>query len=467
MTNLEELTRKGESQNLEFKKSTALLLKAGETLCGFLNAAGGRVLIGISSEGKLVGQTVSDATFREISEMIRKFEPPASIEIDTVALKKDKQVIILTAIFKKFDAPYVFCGRPYQRIGPTTSLMPQQVYQRMLLERDHNKYRWETELAEGYSLEDLDGDEILRTVRKGVEAGRIPDYQGDDIPSILDRLGLRKGLHLLNAAVVLFGKKFLPNFTQCQLRLARFKGVDKSEFIDQNQIFGNAFKLLDEAMMFLRRHLPIAGKILPGVLERSDEPLFPLVALREALVNALCHRIYASPGGAISIAIFDDRLEIWNDGNLPFGLTLADLKIDHTSHQRNPLIASVFYNRGLIERWGRGTQKILSLCVKAGHPEPDFFEQSNSFAIRFMPTGYIAPHCISHNLTDRQRQILQTLSFSYGRGITFSDVKSKIANRPADRTLRDDFQHLKRLGLVSSMGRGRGAKWVLVQNKAE
>jgi ATP-dependent DNA helicase RecG len=138
------------------------------------------------------------------------------------------------------------------------------------------------------------------------------------------------------------------------------------------------------------------------------------------------------------------------------------LKIDHTSHQRNPLIATIFYNRGLTERWGRGTQKILNLCVKAGHPEPDFFEQSNSFAVRFLPSGYIAPHRISHDLTDRQREILQTLSASRGQGITLADIKLKLSAPPADRTLRDDFRHLKRLGLVDLRGKGRGSKWILV-----
>lgn len=291
-----------------------------------------------------------------------------------------------------------------------------------------------------------------------------PEYQTDGLPLILDRLGLSKGGHFINAAVVLFGKKFLPDFTQCQLRLARFKGIDKSEFIDQKQITGNAFHLLEEAMLFLRRHLPIAGKILPGILERQDEPLFPQTALREALVNAFCHRSYTHPGGAVSVAIFDDRLEIWNDGTLPFGLKPEDLKKDHTSHQRNPIIATVFYNRGLIERWGRGTQKIVSLCVKAGHPEPEFFEQSNSFVVRFLPSDYVAPHRISHDLTDRQRQLLQHLSVDEDRGFTFAEIKLKLSNPPADRTLRDDFQHLKRLGLIDVSGHGRGAKWHLMEN---
>lgn len=461
--NLEEMIRQGECDILEFKKSTSLLHGAAETLCGFLNGKGGKVLIGVTADKKIVGQHVSDNTLQEIAGIIAKFEPPAVIDLECIAISNSKEVVVLSALPRKSDVPYAWEGRAYQRIGSTTSRMPQQTYQKLLLERDHNNHRWETGIAVGYSLSDLDSEEILRTIRLGAETRRLPEYQGDSIVSILDRLGLRRNENLLNAAVVLFGRRFMPDFLQCQLRLARFKGLDKSEFLDQNQLIGNAFYLLEEAMLFLRRHLPVAGKILSNALERKDEPLFPLEALREALVNAICHRVYTHPGGAVSIAIFDDRLEIWNDGKLPFGLTPEDLKKDHISLQRNPLIATIFYNRGLIEKWGRGTQKIVKLCVEAGHPEPEFFEQANSFGVRFLPSSYIAPHRISHDLTERQRMILQALSGSSIIGLTFSDIRSKFSNPPADRTLRDDFQHLKKLGLIDVSGFGRGAKWSLIK----
>jgi ATP-dependent DNA helicase RecG len=470
IVHLEEMVQRGESETLEFKKSTALLSSVGETLCGFLNGKGGKVVIGITADKKIVGQSVSDNTFRELAELLKKFEPSPAISLDRIELEPNKEVIVLTASPRACDVPYVYCGRPYQRIESTVSQMTQHTYQKLLLERSHHNQRWENEIASDYTVNDLDVEEIWRTMRKGAESRRLPEYQGEDIPSILDKLGLRSKGQLLNAAIVLFGKRFLPEFTQCQLRLARFKGVDKTEFIDQSQLIGNAFYLLEEAMIFLRKHLPLAGKILPGVLERVDEPLFPLEALREALVNAFCHRTYTSPGGAVSIAIFDDHLEIWNDGTLPFGLTTADLKKDHTSHQRNPLIATMFYHRGLIEKWGRGTQKIVSLCVKAGHPEPEFSEQTGSFVVRFLPNSYIAPYRISHDLTDRQRHILVSLAVSLGKGITFTEVKVKLPTQPADRTLRDDFQHLKKLGLIDVRGYGRGAKWYLVDpngNKAE
>ncbi len=239
--------------------------------------------------------------------------------------------------------------------------------------------------------------------------------------------------------------------------MARFRGVIKDEFIDQRQVHGNAFALLDEAMLFLRRHLPVAGRFEPGVLTRLDEPLFPTLALREAVVNAICHRDYSIAGGAISIAIFDNRLEIASAGMLPFGLTVDMLKKDHRSQPRNPLLAEVFFRRGLIERWGRGTQKIVTLCVEAGHPEPEFEERAGEMIVRFIPSAYIPPHRISHDLTDRQRRILHVLSDGARRSIT--QIRIALDLKVPTSTLRDDLNLLKQLHLLRSGGHGRGSFW--------
>lgn len=222
---------------------------------------------------------------------------------------------------------------------------------------------------------------------------------------------------------------------------------------------GHAFRLLEEGMAFLLKHLPIAGRFERGRIERIDEPLFPVAALREAMVNALCHRDYSITGGCVSAAIFDDRLEIWSDGTLPFGLKPEDLKRNHRSLPRNPFIVNAFYLRGLVEEWGRGTQMIVDLCVRAGHPEPEFVAEGNAFGVRFLPSGYIAPHRVAHDLTERQREILQILSRH--REAPLRWIREGLAHPAADRTIQEDLAHLRRLGLVDASGRGRGARYWL------
>lgn len=453
---VQRLAAQGESETLELKKSTAQLDRAGETLCGFLNGRGGTVLIGATSDGKLIGQDISDKTLQDLAAMLRQIEPPVTVGVDRVGVTGSKrELLVLRVQPPASGAPFAFAGRPYERVGNTTSRMPQQRYQALLLDQAHVQHRWENALGTGVELADLDAEEILRTVRLGIAAGRLPEASGKDLTDILDRLGVRVDGRLTNAAAVLFGTRFLPYYPQCSLRLARFKGTDKTSFLDNRQVLGHGFKLLDEALLFLQRHLPVAGEIPADRLERVDTPLFPIAALREALVNALCHRDYGIAGGAISVAVFDDRLEIWSDGTLPFGLCPADLKREHPSRPRNPLIAGVFYRRGLVEQWGRGTQKIVELCVEAGHPEPDFIEQAGSFVVRFVPRAYVAPHRVSHDLTDRQREILHVLAPL--AEVPLREVWARLASRPSARTLQEDLAHLRRLGLVESGGRGRGA----------
>ena len=105
--------------------------------------------------------------------------------------------------------------------------------------------------------------------------------------------------------------------------------------------------------------------------------------MREILVNALIHRDYTIAGGAVSLAIFDDRVEVWSAGSFPGGITPASLRQNHLSIQRNPMIADVFYRTGLIERWGRGTNRVIAMCGDAGIPAPEFEEITGAAVVTF------------------------------------------------------------------------------------
>jgi ATP-dependent DNA helicase RecG len=319
----------------------------------------------------------------------------------------------------------------------------------------HALDRWENQIAEGYQSDDLDLPEINQLVMGAINAGRL-ESRPASAEEALDRLNLRVDSHLLRAAVVLFGRRLMPFYPQCGLRMARFRGTTKTEFLDQKQLHGHAFRLLEEASLFLHRHVPVAGRIERDQVERQDRPLYPPLALREALVNALCHRDYSIAGGAVNVAMYDDRLEIISSGLLPAGVTVADLKQDHLSRPRNPLIADAFFRRGWIERWGRGTQKIVELCQMAGQPEPELEEQAGDVVVRFRPSGYSPPLRVGHNLTDRQRQILQVLSD--GAKWTFPEIYRHLDQPPAQRTVQAELRFLRELGLVASSGRGSKAR---------
>jgi ATP-dependent DNA helicase RecG len=126
----------------------------------------------------------------------------------------------------------------------------------------------------------------------------------------------------------------------------------------------------------------MAAEIVPTQIERVERWEYPLEALREAIINAACHRDYQD-SGHIQIRIFDDRLEVWNPGLLPPEITLADLSRSHNSRPRNHRIARAFFLIGYIEHWGTGTLRMIQLCKEAEVPEPEFAEISGCFVVIF------------------------------------------------------------------------------------
>lgn len=457
--------------DLELKRTTGEKWAAMHTLCAFLNTRGGTVIFGAHpTAGRLLGQDVSDATIREVTELFGRFEPGAAVDMHRVPLDdgSGKELLVLAVTPVEEEQPYVFDGTPYRRDGSTTRLMPQNVYRQLLARREHVRLRWENRPAAGVRVDDLDAGTVREFIRLGTTSGRLPAEDSDDLAQVLRKRHLaRDDGRVLNAAVVLFGRPNPGDFAQCRMHLARFEGTTKdADMADQEPpVYGNAFALLRAAERFLSANLPRAGRTLPGVFERADDLLFPWLALREVLVNALCHRDYSRPTGSIHVAVYTDRVEVTNAGTLPQDLSLEDLKREHDSFPRNPLIATVFYDCKLAEAWGRGTRRIVRLCTGAGHPEPEYFEQGGSFGVRLLPKGgSIVPQAAPPKLTARQQAILRLL-VGAPRGV--STIRDGLIDPPGLETVRDDLQRLRALDLARSEGRGRGATWGLTAGGLE
>ena len=215
----------------------------------------------------------------------------------------------------------------------------------------------------------------------------------DNSESILRGLSLFDDGRLINAAVALYGKseRLFPSYPQLSLRIARFRGGNRlGGFMDNRDFWGNAFDLLRRGESFLMDHVPISGRVVPGKMIREDYPLYPPLATREALANAICHRDYTTPGGAVAMAMYDDRLEIINPGTLHFDITPKKLTQPHESKPWNPIIASVFYRAGVIEKWGMGTLNIIDWCKGNGNPEPTWIVRDQSVIATFLPSAFFA-----------------------------------------------------------------------------
>ena len=374
------LAASGESEALEFKTSTGERRKAAMTVCAFLNHRGGQVLFGVTREGTVAGQHVSDHTIERLSAELRQIDPQAFPTIEKVPMDSGREVIVVNT-GQGALRPYTYRHIPYLRIGNTTVVMSAEEYNRMLFERLHSEQRWENQPVDGWSIDDLDETEILRTVRLAVQGGRLREpLNSNDLADVVRGLGLLHEGVLQRAAAVLFGQTERLEFEmpQCLLRVARFRGTDRSEILTNRQFNGNAFRLLSSAEQFLNDTLPIVGR--SGRMEGS---LYPHLAIREALANALCHRDYSIGDGSVGMAVYDDRLEITSSGSLHFGLTPEKLFRPHESRPWNPLIARTFYRRGIIEEWGSGTMRMAEVTRNAGLPVPEIEDIGGTVTVRF------------------------------------------------------------------------------------
>ena len=163
---------------------------------------------------------------------------------------------------------------------------------------------------------------------------------------------------------------------------ARFRGVERVDFLDRLDIEGTVLDALAETPKFIRRNTRLAAKIV--TMRRQDIPEYPEIALREVLVNAVAHADYSLTGMRLRVAIYADHLEVENPGMLPFGMTLDDLKAG-VSRIRNRVIVRVLRELGLVEEWGTGYRRVTQACEEGGYPPPTWQELGSALRVIFQP----------------------------------------------------------------------------------
>lgn len=207
------------------------------------------------------------------------------------------------------------------------------------------------------------------------------EYDEKNIPLILNSLNLiTDDGHLTNAALLLFAKEpqkwFINSFVKC----AHFPTKEMLKPMLSHQMYsGNVFRLVDQAVEY------VASRIDAGIGERIHSAAIdvdyelPLQAVREAIVNAVVHRDYMS-NASVQVMLFRDRLEVWNPGGLPMGMTIEKLNEKHRSMPVNPTLAYPVYLAGYIEQLGTGTTDLIQRCENKGLRRPEF-KQDNDFEI--------------------------------------------------------------------------------------
>lgn len=179
-------------------------------------------------------------------------------------------------------------------------------------------------------------------------------------------------------------------------------------------------------------------------------------------MNAICHRNYSDRSGYISIAIFDDRMEIWSRGTLPKELQLKDLKKSHPSVLRNKLIARMFYLRGYIESWGTGIKKMRDSCKQHEIPAPKFAERTGGLVVTFKFAELIGTGKKETliEMTERQQEILKMLKVS---PLNSAQIAEKLKGAPSVRMVQMDMKKLEKVGVVKRQGESRSTRWIALK----
>jgi ATP-dependent DNA helicase RecG len=425
-----------EQQNIEYKQSWHDdYLK---WVCGFANAHGGTIYIGKDDDGKIVG--VADYK-KLMDDLPNKIRDVLGIMAE-VNLYEDGGLYFIEIITPAYSVPISFRGNYYYRSGSTKQELKGNALMEFLLRKSGKT--WDDVVEPRAALSDIDEKTIEQFKSDARRAGRLPDDGDLPLDEFLDKLRLTENGQLKRAAVVLFGKdpgRFYPNQI---VKIGRFGGKD-DDLRFQEVVEGNLLHLLRETAEQLNRKFFVKPIDFEG-LQRVERGEYPVAAVREILLNALVHRDYMS--SFIQIRIYDDKFWVWNGGKLPEDISLESLRVVHSSHPRNPLIADVCFKGGYIDSWGRGTLKIINACREAELPEPSITEQFGGMLVEIFKNRYAAENLKKLGLNERQ---LLAVAYVKENG-SITNSKYQTVCRVSKSTATRDIKELEDKGVLVNQG---------------
>ncbi|MGB7284751.1 MAG: ATP-binding protein [Candidatus Acidiferrum sp.] len=446
---LHQVISRGENAHVSFS-TEAETESVAKIVCAFLNSQGGRLFLGVR-KNQVPGVANVEVRASELDrELPSRISPKSVWTVEQV--RYDNRDVLVIEVPEGKDKPYVFGGAIYLWRAKQAVPASRDEISELIETRAQASYRWERQPALGADRGDLDDELVLQTIARARDAQRWHGAQ-DDIDGFLDELGLIQDGNVTNACLLLYGKKPTRVLPQARVRVLV---IPEGKIADRFRVD----RMFEDCLLRLAKELPDALSVYVGGVEshfskttweRSDTPIYPMSALREGIMNALIHRDYAS-SASITIAIRSDSLKISNPGRLPRDLTLSDLKKDHPSLPRNPDIAHVCFLYGLIEKVGRGTQRILADCRNAHLRDPKWQTSGLETTLMFY-SRVLSSSRSTEDLNPRQQQILKTVT-ERGR-VTSSEIVKMVGPGVTDRTIRTDLQMLLDLGLVTRKGRGR------------
>lgn len=436
---INNLLRQSEGKTLEFKRDLSSPAGLLRTAIAFANTAGGTIVVGIEDVTKHI---------RGVKDVLPQEERLASLISDSILPKilpdieiltyRDAQLLVVN-IYPSPNRPH-FLKRggldegTYVRLGSSNRKADSDLIEEM--KRFSRGQAFDEIPMPNLSSEAIDYrvasesfSEVRKLKRSDLKTLRLlTEYQGKSVPTI--------------GGILLFGTERLKQFPDAWIQAGRFAGTDKSKLVDHIDLQMHLVDGIYAAAAFIEKHTRTGTDI--GAVKRIENFALPPAVTREALINSVVHCDYSQHGAPIRLSIFIDRIEIENPGLLPFGLTIDDLH-HGVSKLRNRVIGRVLNELGLVEQWGSGAQRMISICRENGLPEPCWEEIAGRLRVtlKTIPT-------IPASIDARDKLILDQITEH--DGLSTSEIARAIGISP--RATRSRLVKLVARNLVVEIGTG-------------
>ncbi|MBI1968657.1 putative DNA binding domain-containing protein, partial [Candidatus Woesearchaeota archaeon] len=304
---LEFLLKEGEGFNLEFKERDSSDL--GKEICAFANAAGGKILLGVSDNGEIKGTNVTNRLKSQIVDIARNFNPKLEISVEEIG------GVLIIDVPEGKNKPYSVNGKFFMRYGPNSQQLERDEIREFFFKE--GLILWDEKTNKDF---DLEKDLNKKAFGNFTSLANLSPVLGRK--ELLQNLSLLSDSHLKNAGVLLFAKDVTKFFLKATITCVLYEGTDKVNIIDKKDFTKDLYSNYQDVLDYLKSKLNTQIIITGGPHQKKLE--LPEKALREAFANAIGNRDYNVQGAKILVEISLDRVEITNPGGLVKGLKKED-----------------------------------------------------------------------------------------------------------------------------------------------
>ena len=435
-----------ESETIELKSIVVDDIK--KEIIAFANSNGGKLYIGVQDDGKVIGLEDPDDTALQISNMVRdNIKPDVTMFLRFETIEIDKKKIIEVSVQRGTDRPYYLAKkgmRPegvYVRQGYYSVPATDTAIRHMIKETDGDSFESLRSLEQKLTFKETEKEFHFRNVELGPRQMHTL--------KLIDNDGLYSNLGLL-----------LSEQNKHTIKVAVFQGTDQTIFKDRREFSGSLLKQMNEVYDYIDIHNQTRSTI--EKLSRIDIRDYPILALREALLNLLVHRDYSLSASSL-ISIYDNKIEFMSVGGLVQGIELEDVMAG-LSICRNQNLANIFYRLHLIEAYGTGLRKITD-AYKTSFEKPIISVTKNSFKITLPNIN--AKHVVDTSSTSKIETPVEKFDDKEQKVLDYVKKHGTITRPETEKLLETSASTASRLlkemiknNLLKAQGKARNIQYI-------